>query len=87
MSTGKIQVGVDDLEAPLERADGSRQTCDGMSLRDYFAAKAMQAMIAKSPPILCSSMDDDPGPEFFGYHAVALGAYRYADAMIKQRGR
>ena len=44
----------------------------GMDLRDYFAAKAMQAMIAE--PSLTAT------PEKF-----AQRSYMVADAMIKQR--
>ena len=47
-------------------------TCTGMTLRDYFAAKAMQAMIAE--PSLTAT------PEEF-----AQRSYMVADAMIKQR--
>ena len=47
-------------------------TCTGMTLRDYFAAKAMQAMIAE--PSLKAT------PEEF-----AQRSYMVADAMIKQR--
>ena len=45
---------------------------DGMSLRDYFAAKAMQGL---ADGTLCIDM----------IHAVALTAYDYADAMLKAR--
>lgn len=52
----------------------------GMSLRDYFAATAMQGMLAY------------PGCEQRGSHhnnntpsGVAAMAYRYADAMLKVR--
>ena len=50
---------------------------DGMPLRDYFAAKAMQGMLSEGT--LC-------GP---GDHQKALAeiAYDYADAMLKARGR
>ncbi len=41
----------------------------GMTLRDYFAAKAMQAIIDVSHP-----------PELFANHA-----YKIADAMLKAR--
>lgn len=51
----------------------------GMSLRDYFAAKAMQAIIAKSP-FLAEPEDFTP------YEKTAIGAYDYADAMLKSRG-
>ena len=44
----------------------------GMTLRDYFAAKAMQGMIADS------ALDASPG-------AIATAAYCMADAMLKAR--
>ena len=47
-------------------------TCTGMTLRDYFAAKAMQAMV--SVPDVDMSHDD-----------YADWAYRQADAMLKAR--
>jgi hypothetical protein len=48
--------------------------CDGMTLRDYFAAKAMQALIS-SPHC----------PDEFDYKPVAEAAYGMADAMLKAR--
>lgn len=58
---------------------------DGMSLRDYFAAAAMQALITKLGPY-----EDDPGaPNSFpsgrddvpNVHELAMYAYSQADAM------
>lgn len=46
----------------------------GMTLRDYFAAKAMQALLAR----LMYGIEDDPTD-------VATVAYDYADAMLKAR--
>jgi hypothetical protein len=43
---------------------------EGMTLRDYFAAKAMQAFIEKY------SHESD----------VSRNAYKFADAMLKARG-
>ena len=43
---------------------------DGMSLRDYFAAKAMEGMI------MTQTYNDD---------AIAKYAYKIADAMLKAR--
>lgn len=43
----------------------------GMSLRDFFAAKAMQAMLTRGAPL-----DSDQ---------MALDAYVYADAMLAAR--
>ncbi len=46
----------------------------GMTLRDYFAAKAMAAAMSKTE-LNNRSIDD-----------IATGAYRSADAMIRARG-
>ena len=50
---------------------------DGMTLRDYFAAKAMQGLIA-------ASGDADGGIDY-SEAAVAESAYLMADAMLKAR--
>jgi len=55
---------------------------EGMELRDYFAAKAMQAIVSKTDALLIN-VDDDAKE----YEAVALGAYAYADAMLKARNK
>ena len=47
----------------------------GMTLRDYFAAKAMQGFLA-SPLLKTES----------GADAMARNAYRVADAMMEERG-
>ena len=44
----------------------------GLTIRDYFAAKALQALI--SEPSLTATMDE-----------FANRAYQIADAMIKER--
>jgi hypothetical protein len=47
----------------------------GMTLRDYFAAKAMQEMMTyKDRPIYLRPVDE-----------VAIDAYEMADAMLKAR--
>lgn len=46
-------------------------TEQGMTLRDYFAAKAMQGMLAAS--------------ENYSTSELALYAYDVADAMLRQR--
>lgn len=53
---------------------------EGMSLRDYFAAKAMQAIISKVDLFFA---DNGEHPIVLN---IALGAYDYADAMLKARG-
>ncbi len=47
----------------------------GMSLRDYFAAKAMQALLRQYPDHLMNSPSNE----------VACDAYSMADAMLKAR--
>jgi len=47
---------------------------EGMSLRDYFAAKAMQGLLA-------CPMQPQSGPDMY-----ARDAYALADAMLKARG-
>ena len=48
----------------------------GMTLRDYFAAKAMQAIIAS----------EQPGDEEFAtFDSRASDAYKYSDARITAR--
>ena len=49
---------------------------DGMTMRDYFAAKAMQAMIQGR-----GAANLEQG----GYVAVSMMAYKMADAMLKAR--
>jgi len=53
---------------------------EGMTLRDYFAAKAMQTYIADQALIdLYCYLEKDPK------HEVAVTAYMMADAMLKAR--
>ena len=54
--------------------EGLREGSDGMSLRDYFAARAMEALM---------QMD---GIQFAYKHMEhAVEAYKQADAMLKAR--
>ena len=50
-------------------------TCTGMTLRDYFAAMAMQSMNGRKDYV------DTPAS------VIALDAYELADEMIKARGQ
>jgi hypothetical protein len=56
--------------------DRELHTYFGMTLRDYFAAKAMQGIVVA---------DCDPSPEKVG--SIAEQAYILADAMLKARQR
>ena len=51
---------------------GNTPYCMGMTLRDYFAAKAMQAM--------CEEVS-----RYNQYDGAARDAYRMADAMLEAR--
>ena len=48
----------------------------GMTLRDYFAAKAMQGILTYGYPIT---------HELKAEHKIAVAAYKQADAMLKAR--
>ena len=63
------QIIEDDLGAP------TRYVHFGMSLRDYFAAKAMQGLLGRD---LDLEGDPDEG-------VLAEQAYEFADAMLKAR--
>ena len=62
---------------PIVHPDGSGVQYYGMSLRDYFAAKAMQGFAA-SP-----SMIDSNDSRAISY--VAAASYAMADAMLEAR--
>ena len=49
---------------------------EGMTLRDYFAAKAMQGFAARSDVDGFSSVEE-----------MAKMSYKWADAMLKARGK
>lgn len=58
---------------------------NGMSLRDYFAAKAMQAILSNTEflsQLATKTKDGDTHTL-----TVAIGAYEAADAMITARNR
>lgn len=60
----------------------AQKTEGGMTLRDYFAAKAMQGLCAGF-----SSQDEDwpRDDDLDGYEVAAGHAYLMADAMLKAR--
>ena len=60
---------------PVREVAGSHPTHEDMTLRDYFAAKAMQALVG-SP--LCEAT--------FDVAKKAKDAYQMADAMLSARG-
>ena len=65
----------DDLEPYV----GGERCAKGMSLRDYFAAMAMAAIISKYP---LTSLHNKWNPDAL---PITVGAYEYADAMLAAR--
>lgn len=53
------------------------QGYEGLTVRDYFAAKAMQAMIS-NPSIIDNDSDG-------AVNYAASASYKFADAMLKAR--
>jgi hypothetical protein len=64
-----------DTSGPAFPCRDDALTYAGMTLRDYFAAKAMGAMLTANPP------KDYDGP----FSDYAEDAYAMADAMLKAR--
>ena len=58
---------------PLAEPGNCVSASEGMTLRDYFAAKAMQGFCAREVSIECSADD------------IADDAYAIADAMLAAR--
>lgn len=59
---------------------------DGLTLRDYFAAKAMQA--ALSNQLLLNRIGEQVSNDLeLGHMYLAEGAYRLADAMLRERDK
>ncbi len=61
---------------------GASQQFAGMTLRDYFAAKALQAVLT-SP--VDYSADEGASAPMNSWDDFAQGAYQMADAMLKAR--
>lgn len=70
----------DETAFPIVHPDGKGVQYFGITMRDYFAAKAMQAMISTAG-----------APCLFGLEGcevnTAQGAYKMADAMLKVRNQ
>ncbi len=57
----------------------------GMTLRDYFAAHAMNGMVA-SPELMQALTELEIAAKGADY-VIAAYAYRYADAMLAERSK
>jgi len=58
---------------------------EGMTLRDYFAAKAMQAMLSSPEFLVVVTADQAIGNN--ARERVSNVSFAYADAMMKARGQ
>lgn len=67
----------------IETGDSGCRT--GMDLRDYFAAKAMQATVSSNEAMEEMGSDDESGDEIL--ELVATFSYQMADKMLKARAR
>ena len=65
---------------PNEGFNGWGKPQEGMTLRDYFAGKAMQAVLTS--PILMAAVGSKGGS---ATQHIAKQSYEMADAMIKAR--
>jgi hypothetical protein len=77
---GKHPVTIRNLDNPNE-VDELHVLHGGMTLRDYFAAKAMQALIT------AATEKDDIGNVSSAPRYYAVLAYCYADEMIVERAK
>lgn len=74
----KIDTGGPAFPCDLTAYDSEvQQEMGGMTLRDYFAAKAMQSF----------TVDVGWKSDQKWFEEVAEGAYRQADAMLKERNK
>ncbi len=62
---------------PLDDRPGAYLAEAGMTLRDYFAAKAMQG--------ICAGRDEAGELIHHGYAWIASEAFSIADSMLKER--
>ena len=63
--------------------DASTWQAHGLSIRDYFAAKAMQGILSDS-----NAVDEETGNKITipdDAESVAVASYEMADAMIRAR--
>ena len=61
----------------------------GMTLRDYFAAKAMQSLVIAHEKMNVHFEDHRQGEvkHYYREHVIATAAYMFADAMLLVRDK
>ena len=67
-----------------DTGNGHASAFQGMTLRDYFAAKAMQALLMQPDRVADAITSLKLDKNEVANH-VSLGAYHFADAMLKAR--
>ncbi len=72
-----------DTGGPAFPVSGDVELEWGMTMRDYFAAKAMQAMLTSPEFMVVVTADQAVGAN--ARERVSNVAYRYADAMLEAR--
>jgi hypothetical protein len=86
LTNGKkgIEMNTTHTKEPTEQKEKLKggQLLETIDLRDYFAAQAMQGLLANG---WCSSLRNDHYGENAGNSIVAIDAYMMADAMLKAR--
>ena len=73
-----IETGGPAFPTEVWDAEGIPQHTEGMTLRDYFAAKAISSMLAPNPVTGQFALISD-------FEDCAINAYKMADAMMKAR--
>lgn len=81
MNTKEIDLGGPAFPIPITPEMGDTIDFPGMSLRDYFAAKAMQAFLSKATPEEIQEISN----EIMGVKTVSKAAYIAADFMLEAR--
>ena len=74
---------------PVNESEEHTGTLDGMTLRDYFAAKAISSCCENNPASFSDRVRRFLGLDYTiggtAPESAAIRAYRIADAMLEQR--
>jgi hypothetical protein len=81
---GEWQEDMDLHTRKPEMYDSPSAYGNGMTLRDYFAAKAMNALIASDKNF---TSDPECSIQMKHWGDYAMGAYQVADAMLLERAK
>lgn len=73
---------IEDAAFPSENGRGWYH---GMSLRDYFAAKVMQASLSSPEFMVIVTADEALGEN--ARQRISKISYKYADAMLEERNK